>query len=368
MSEKLVKSLIRIVSAGLSALILLVLPEVPLFKSVPPLAIPALLIPVEEIILHQIPPKPRVRPPAFGPLTAQAMPAPYLAPRDVSAPPTQILLHEPSPTEPMIGMRSPVFDPPPDEQSLVRMNPVASPLPDIITERSTDGPATPPPAALPGPQAQRGELYRGAGSPNLEISTEPSYTGPDLNLPQSDLPEAGLTRGPSVPTSSAPGKGPGERYQSHAGTTPGASLSEGLESAGDVIGEGELSGLLNWLRRQGAQFPPVVRSYLETAPGDLLGVTSYAGWNIYVQFAEDEHQLKIFLTRAGTGILLADSDFKNRSQLFGLGQVTRDTEGIIAAIEAIRNKPSRERTDEFYHVFGNWMEAQGIKMGTRQSK
>lgn len=368
MSERLVKSLIRIVSAGLSALILLVLPNVPLSKSVHPLTIPALLIPIEEIILRQIPPKPRLRPPALGPLTAQAMPAPYIAPSDVSAPPTQILLHEPSPTEPMIGMRSPVFDPPPEEQSLVRMNPVASPLPDIITERSTDGPATPPPAALPGPEAQRGQLYRGAGSPNLEVSTEPSYTGPDLNLPHSDLPEAGLTRGPSVPTSTAPGKGPGDRYQSHAGTSPGASLSEGLESAGDVIGEGELSGLLNWLRRQSAQFPPVVRSYMETSPGDLLGVTSYAGWNIYVQFTEDEHQLKIFLTRAGTGILLADSDFKNRSQLFGLGQVTRDATGVVIAIEAVRDKPSRERTGEFYHVFGSWMEAQGIKMGSRQSK
>ncbi|MBU0507678.1 hypothetical protein KKH27_02405 [bacterium] len=368
MTEKQVKSILRIVSAGLSALTILLLPAVPLSQPVPQLVMPAILIPIEEIILRPIPPKPRPRPPALGPLTAQMMPAPYIAPSDVSAPPTQIILAEPAMEEPQIGLLSPIFDRPPEEPSPVRMSPVASPLPDIITQRSDDGPAKPPPAALPGPELQRGELYRGTGSPTLEVRTEPSYTGPDLNLPQTELPEAGLTRGAAVPTTPQPGPGPGDRYQSRAGTSPGADLSESLQSQGDVVGEGELSGLLNWLRQQHIEFPPVVRSYLETSSGDLLGVTRYAGWDIYVQFAEDEHQLKIFLARGGTGILLADSDFKRRSQLFGLGHVTRDAAGTIVAIEAQREKPSHERTDDFYRVFGSWMEAQGIKMGSRTSK
>jgi hypothetical protein len=211
---------------------------------------------------------------------------------------------------------------------------------------------------------QRGDVYRGSGAPDLDVSQTPAYTGPNLNLPSSDLPSTGLSHGANVSGSPTPGIGPGDRYASAVGTNVGNGPSTGLGIAGDIIGEGELSGLLAWLRNQKAHFPDVVRSYLETESGNLCGITSHAGWNIFIQFSEPEHQLKIFLTRSETGILLADSDFRQRSQFFGLGRVTRDTGGIISAIEAMREKPSRQRTDEFYRVFGNWMEARGIKMGS----
>ncbi|MFZ5432280.1 MAG: hypothetical protein ACOZB3_00755 [Calditrichota bacterium] len=368
MTEKQIKNIIRVVAGGISAVVLLTMPEVPLSKPLRDLIMPLTLIPVDEVIEQPEKPKIQPRPPALGPLSAQAMPAPYISPSDISAPPTQIVMAEPSMDKPEVGMVSEIFDRPPEKPDLVRMSPVASPLPDIITQRSDEGPAKPPPAALPGPTAQRGELYRGAGAPTLEVSTEPAYTGPDLRIPSGDLPNAGLTRGADVPGTPTPGIGPGDRYQSSAGTKPGADLAAGIAAQGDVVGEGELSGLLKWLRGQHADFPPVVRSYMETRSTDLLGVTSYAGWEIFVQFSEAEHQLKIFLTRGSSGILLADSDFKQRSQLFGLGRVTRDEKNIVSAIEAIREKPSRDRTDEFYRVFGSWMEAQGIKMGSRESK
>jgi hypothetical protein len=127
----------------------------------------------------------------------------------------------------------------------------------------------------------------------------------------------------------------------------------------------ELSGLILWLRLQHTSFPPVVRSYLETGSGTLCGVTNYSGYDIFVQFAEDEHQLKIFLSRGSMGILLADSDFRQRSQLFAQGGVSRDATGTISAIEAMREKPSDARTMEFYRVFGDWMASKGIKMGAR---
>jgi hypothetical protein len=339
--------------------VLLSIPEMPLSRPLQQMMMPFTLIPVEEIISQPKPPPPRPRRMNVGNVSATSMPAPYFSPSPLSAEPSQILIAEPSPEPPQVGLVSPVYEKPPDYQARVRIEPLASPLPDLLTERSDEGPARPP-AALPGPVPQRGDVYRGSGAADLEPAQTPSYTGPNLNLPPNDLPSTGLSHGENLSGSPVPGIGPGERYASAVGTNVGNGPSTGLDLAGDIIGEGELSGLLAWLRKQKAHFPDVVRSYLETRPGNLCGITSHQGWDIFIQFSELEHQLKIFLARRETGILLADSDFRQR--------VTRDESGIISAIEAMREKPSRQRTDEFYRVFGDWMEARGIKMGSRAAR
>lgn len=367
MTEKQVKSTIRISSAVLAAVVLLSIPEMPLSRPLAQLIAPFTLIPIDEIITEREPPPPRPRRVNVGSMSAPSMPAPYFSPSPLSAEPSQILIAEPSLEPPQVGLVSEVFDKPPEYEALVKIEPIASPLPDFLTQHSDEG-AAHPPAALPGPVPQRGQVYRGSGAADLEVSQTPSYTGPNLNLPASDLPSTGLSHGAGISGNPVPGVGPGDRYESPVGTNVGSGSSTGLDKAGDMIGEGELSGLLAWLRLQKAQFPDVVRSYLETQPGYLCGITTHAGWNIFVQFSEGDHQLKIFLTQSGTGILLADSDFRQRSQLFGMGRVTRDASGTITAIEAVREKPSRQRTDEFYRVFGNWMDARGIKMGSRAAK
>jgi hypothetical protein len=365
MTEKQVRITIRVSSALLAGAILLSIPVVPLSRALPQVAAPFTLIPIDEIITERQPPPPRRV--QVGRISATSMPAPYFSPSPISAEPTQILIAEPSPEPPQVGLVSPVYEKPPEYQAQVRIEPLASPLPDILTQHGDEGPARPP-AALPGPVPQRGEVYRGSGAADLEVSRTPAYTGPNLNLPPSDLPSTGLSHGEGVSGTPVPGVGPGDRYQSEVGSNVGSGPPSGLDVGGDIIGEGELSGLLAWLRQQKAHFPDVVRSYLETETGDLCGITSYAGWDIFIQFSEAEHQLKIFLAQSETGILLADSDFRQRSQLFGLGRVTRDANGTIVAIAAMREKPSRQRTDDFYRVFGNWMEARGIKMGSRAAR
>jgi hypothetical protein len=140
------------------------------------------------------------------------------------------------------------------------------------------------------------------------------------------------------------------------------------KSALNPITKTELSGLISWMRQQKGRFPQVVQSYMETRGSELCGITSFEGWNIFVQFSEEEHQLKIFLARGDQGILLADSDFRQRSQLFAIGRVTRGVAEEITAIVATRDKPSASRTDEFYRVFGDWMSTNGISMGSRAAK
>ncbi|MBU0692625.1 hypothetical protein KKH18_12535, partial [bacterium] len=135
----------------------------------------------------------------------------------------------------------------------------------------------------------------------------------------------------------------------------------------DVIGEDELAGLLGWLRSHPGQFPQVLESYMETESRDLKGVTRYAGWDIFIQFSEDEHQLKLFLSQGTNGILLADSDFKRRSQLFGLGQVDRAGQQL-SAITAKREKPDTDNTQQFYTVFQGWMQSEGISLGERAER
>jgi hypothetical protein len=149
-------------------------------------------------------------------------------------------------------------------------------------------------------------------------------------------------------------------YVSSAGS--GGTGTSGIADGPAPISKEELAGLMEWLKRQTVDFPSVVRAYLETKDSDLCGITQNRGWDIYVQFSPVAHQLKIFVTQGQQGILLADSDFKQRSQYFAMGSVSREGNNVISAIQAIRDKPTAQNTEQFYRVFGDWMSGQGISL------
>lgn len=149
-------------------------------------------------------------------------------------------------------------------------------------------------------------------------------------------------------------------YVSSVGS--GGTGTSGISDGPAPISKEELAGLMEWLKRQTVDFPDVVRAYLETKDSDLCGITQNRGWDIYVQFSPVAHQLKIFVTQGQQGILLADSDFRQRSQYFAMGSVMRGDDGKISAIQAIRDKPSAQNTEQFYSVFGDWMSGEGISL------
>ncbi|MCX6600686.1 MAG: hypothetical protein NT025_03885 [bacterium] len=303
----------------------------------------------------------------------------------------------PSPVEPRTSIPEPLLANPLPDYPLSRALPVPSPLPDVdagsLTRESSD-----PIAGLPAPKSHRGGVSGAQGTADLPDIELMPYGGASSDLPGSiggpgsgngyggyetgtggDGPGSGGGRGggegPGTGTwgtgsgsgTAGLGRGSGGEYVPPSHATAGVSPPEPALPE-PAITETALSGLLAWMRQNRGRFPTLVQSYLETRPGDLCGITSYAGWNIFIQFSEAEHQLKIFLTQSETGILLADSDFRQRSQLLGMGHVTRDASALITAIEAVREKPSRQRTDEFYRVFGDWMAARGIKMGSRAAR
>ena len=181
-------------------------------------------------------------------------------------------------------------------------------------------------------------------------------------------PQLGISQGEAAPADKLPHLAKGEKYQSPAGLSKSGKTSDDLSIGEDIIDEAALSGLLKWLYGQGgANFAPVVVNYLDTKPNYLTGRARFQGWDIHVQFSEVEHQLKLFLVKGETAILLADSDFRQRSQFLGLGRVTQG-HGGPSAIVAVRDRPTLESTRDFYAVFRGWMQSQGISLGPAASR
>jgi len=364
MTERHILTGIRITSILLTAILLLSLPEVQ--RVIKPAAEDFLMmVNLEEILFEreEIQRKPLPIPVAELSSSPRADASPVIAPTDVKSKPSQITVEEPSLDKPVFGMVHELFDKPPDDRPQTKLAPNASPLPDILTQRADAGESRPP-SGITAPVTQSGRNYQGSGAPDLNPAITPGYTGPNLNLPQSVEPSVGLTRGDQIATSPTPGIARGESYNSSVGSKPGQGEAESIGIGQDLVGEGEISGLVNWLKGNPAAFSPVLMAYMESGTTDLKGVTSYMGWDIFIQFSEDDGQLKIFLSRGDQGILLADSDFKRRSQFLGLGNVSR-TGRDVSAINARREKPTAHNTTEFYSVFQGWMNSIGIELAGR---
>ena len=366
--EKKVKATIRIVAAVLTAFALLSVPAMPALKAVVNMNL-LMLIPLDEILVIRERPKPKPKPlPVNQSRKApRSLPSPVIAPTEMQAAPSPIVVAEPSMEKPEFGPIHEIFDDPPDDRPPVKLDPKASPLPDIVMRETVTDEARPP-AGIPANIKQRGEVFKGSGAPELEPATIASYTGPNLDFPETDKPTIGLSRGDEVATTTdVPGTARGEKYKSAVGKAPGPGKANSMLPSEDMIGEDELAGLLNWLRSHPGQFPQVLQSYMETDYKHLKGVARFGGWDIFIQFSEDEHQLKLFMSQGTNGILLADSDFKRRSQLFGMGLVNRSGQQLTA-ITAKREKPTLDNTHQFYAVFQGWMQSQGISLGERAER
>lgn len=321
---------------------------------------------LEEILIMREPPKPKPIPIPISQarIAPRATPSPVIAPTETKSKPSQIIVEEPTLDKPVFGMVHELFDTPPEERPQTKLSPNASPLPDILTQRADAGESRPP-AAIPAPTSQAGRVYQGSGAPNLEPAITPGYTGPDLTLPNAEQPTVGLTRGEQLATSTTPGIARGEQnFESSVGKQTGPGNAESITLGNDLVGESEIGGLIGWLKANPGTFSPVLMAYMESDPSDLKGITSYGGWDIFIQYSQSDGQLKIFLSRGDQGILLADSDFKNRSQFLGLGSVSR-TGQEVNSVNARREKPTAQSTGEFYSVFNGWMQSKGINLAKR---
>ncbi len=364
MKERHILIGIRGMAFVLSFLVLSIIPD---WTGLPrPLTtVPIVIIPIERIIEWRPPPPPPPPPPLPRRAASKAAPSAALAPVQTMPPPAAIEVAGASAGPAEFGLLDRALEEP--VEWLPRLEPEAAPLPEIVT-RTTEVGERHLPMALPGPLPTRGEVYQGRGASDLPTPSQPSYTGPSTDVPGATLPQVGLARGEQAPTTRLPGLAKGEKYQSPAGLSETARASDKLSLGEDIVDEEVLSGLLRWLRGQsGASFAAVVMDYLETEPGHLKGRARFQGWDIHVQFSEVDHQLKVFLVKGETAILLADSDFRERSQFLGLCRVTR---GPVepTAIVAVRDRPTLERTRDFYEVFRGWMVSEGITLGPAASR
>ncbi|MFH1012044.1 MAG: hypothetical protein V1784_12530 [bacterium] len=363
MKEKQVLIGIRGTAFLMSAVALAIIPD---WTNLPRLfsTVPIVVIPVERILEWRTPPPP----PPLPTRTQKA--AESSAPHMAWAPTTGMPLAGQmdiagASTEPAeFGLLDMALETPVEWQP--RIEPEASPLPEIVTRQAESG-ENRLPMALPGALPSRGEVYQGRGASDLPAPSRPSYTGPMMDAPGTALPQLGTARGTEAPATSLPGLPTGEKYRSPAGLSEGQTISDKLSLGEDIVDEEILSGLLRWLRGQKGAFAQVVMDYLETKPGHLKGRARFQGWDIHVQFSEVEHQLKLLLVQGETAILLADSDFRQRSQFLGLCRVTPSPAGPTAIV-AVRDRPTLERTRDFYEVFAGWMESEGISLGPKAAK
>ena len=312
---------------------------------------------------------------------------PTFLPGEISLTPYELPASNLQTDEPKYGLIEPLMKDPALRYEASPIEPGNVPLPDLAMNQSGSSNYYPP-TSLPTPQTHGGLDYKsGGGAINGPSTDLPGYgigsgngtgrgngtgtadgTGSD---PLGELPGLGSGNGNGIgnvnSTAQVPGVGgSGDRYVASTQTDQPATEKK-KPVIEDIFSEPELSGLLKWLRGQNTRFPEVVQTFLETHPGDLCSIAKYEGWDIFIQFSENAHQLKIFLTKGSTGILLADSDFRSRSQLFGTGRVSRAASGITA-IESVREKPTLERTDEFYRVFQDWLQSLSISMGSRRAQ
>jgi hypothetical protein len=346
-----------------------VLSIVPDWTDLPNLSsdIPILIIPIERIIEWREPPPPPPPPPPRHHRAKAGKPAPSISVKPAEAQPAPANIEVAgTPAEPAeFGLLDRALDQPVTWEP--RMEPEAAPLPEIVTRKAEEGERHLP-MALPGQLPSRGEVYQGRGGRDLPDASKPSYTGPSTDAPTAAMPQVGISHNVEAPDHSLPELAKGETYQSPAGLSDSKKTSDDLSIGDDIVDEAVLSGLLRWLQGQGgASFAPVVMNYMETKPEYLKGRARFQGWDIHVQFSEIEHQLKLFLVKGETAILLADSDFRSRSQFLGLGRVTQSPSGL-SAIVAVRDRPTTERTRDFYAVFYAWMQSEGITFGANASR
>lgn len=139
-------------------------------------------------------------------------------------------------------------------------------------------------------------------------------------------------------------------------------VSEFSSDKGDLFSAGNLPEFLTWMRQnKSTSVPNAIKHYLEIESDDYISKVYYNGWNIYMHYSKDYNQLKILLIGNDYSILLADSDFQMKSQLFQSGQVIREN-NIIKSIIASQKSLDSDDVNLFYSVFINWSNFQGLKI------
>ncbi|HEX9654840.1 MAG TPA: hypothetical protein VGA99_14120 [bacterium] len=123
--------------------------------------------------------------------------------------------------------------------------------------------------------------------------------------------------------------------------------------------------LIEWMKRNPAAFPDVVKRFMEGSPGDLMSTVNFQiggrQFQMWLLCKERLFEVRICLLEGGESTYLIDRGFKEKSSFLRFGGVNRDGSGNILSFETVREAASNARTQQFYQIFLSWWE--NVKSG-----
>lgn len=119
--------------------------------------------------------------------------------------------------------------------------------------------------------------------------------------------------------------------------------------------------LIEWMKRNPAPFPQVVKRFMEYSPGDLTSIVSFQiggrSFQMFLLCKENLFEVRICLLEGSESTYLIDRGFKEKSSFLRVGGVNVDDRGGILSFETVREAASNSRTQQFYQIFLSWWES-----------
>lgn len=119
--------------------------------------------------------------------------------------------------------------------------------------------------------------------------------------------------------------------------------------------------LIEWMKRNPAGFPDVVKRFMEGAPGDLTSKVNFQiggrQFQMLLLCKEKLFEVRICLLENSESTYLIDRGFKEQSSFLRVGGINRNGAGDILSFETVREAASNARTQQFYQIFLSWWES-----------
>jgi len=211
--------------------------------------------------------------------------------------------------------------------------------------------------------AQAGKTLLGDSSTRLKLPNQRGNNGSNSN-------STSLALGSSTEL-----EGSGKTSYDGNAASLGAPASKSVEGKGVQVAMRDLTDfgsgysdlspiyheLIEWMKRNPAGFPDVVKRFMEGAPGDLTSKVNFQiggrRFQMLLLCKEKLFEVRICLLEGNESTYLIDRGFKEKSSFLRFGGVNRDGAGNILAFETVREAASNARTRQFYQIFLSWWDS-----------
>jgi hypothetical protein len=197
-----------------------------------------------------------------------------------------------------------------------------------------------------------------------------------LKLPRSGAPgRSTSTAAPRIAAASGQEVALGRKAEVSAAKTLGAPQTRQVTAGAvdiDMVTMGDLGpdfndlspiyyALIEWMKRNPAQFPGVIERFMEKSPGDLTSKVSFQAdgrqFELYLLAKEAIAEVRISLLEGNESTYLIDRGLQENSRFLRIGSVNRTPTGSILSFGTVRKEASDQRASQFYQIFLSWWDS-----------